>query len=169
MGLNPDIFQKVRFGVEVRQFVVEEEVWFFLTIQFDYGIKPRYFFISKILSWSSRIISLIQNMFKKLICVECSTNEVDYMAPNWRRMYSISLCFFSCASPFPLNCRYDILRVPINLDSRVSILFHEIYQVWKSFNLNGFNLNGLIVIARSRKSVTARGGSCLQLQLPFLS
>ena len=51
---------------------------------------------------------------------------VDYMAPKWRRMHSISLCFFSCASLFSL---YDILRVPINLGGKVSVLFREIYQV----------------------------------------
>ena len=28
-------------------------------------------------------------------------NVVDYMAPKWRQMYSISLWFFSCASLFP--------------------------------------------------------------------
>jgi len=45
------------------------------------------------------------------------------MAPKWRRMYSISLCLFSCASLFSLSSWYDILRVPINQGSRVSALF----------------------------------------------
>ena len=45
------------------------------------------------------------------------------MAPKWRRMYSISPCFFSCASLFSLRSWYDILRVPINLGSRVSAFF----------------------------------------------
>jgi hypothetical protein len=42
---------------------------------------------------------------------------------------SISLCFLLCASLFSLNSWYDILQVPINLGSRVSVLFCEIYQV----------------------------------------
>ncbi len=57
------------------------------------------------------------------------------MAPKWRRMYSISLCLFSCASLFSLSSWYDILRVPINQGSRVSALIREIYQI-KTFNLN---------------------------------
>jgi hypothetical protein len=42
-------------------------------------------------------------------------------------LYSISLCFLSCASLFSLSSCYDILRVPINLGPRVSAFFCEIY------------------------------------------
>ena len=38
----------------------------------DYGIKPKYFSVSKIRSWSSCIISPIQDVFRKLLYVECS-------------------------------------------------------------------------------------------------
>ena len=55
-------------------FVVEEEVRFFLSIRFNNGIKPIYFSVSKIRNRSSHIISPIQDMFRKLLCVECSTN-----------------------------------------------------------------------------------------------
>jgi hypothetical protein len=67
-------FSLSKIQVEVCHLVIEEEVWFFLTIRFHYGIKSRYFSVNKILSWSLCIISLIQDMFRKLLCVECFKN-----------------------------------------------------------------------------------------------
>ena len=56
------------------QFVVKVEVQFLLTNQSDNGIKPIYLYVTKIVSWTSSIISQIGVSFRKLLRVEYSTN-----------------------------------------------------------------------------------------------
>ncbi len=75
------------------------------------------------------------------------------MAPKWRRMYSISLCFFSCASLFSLSSWYDILRVPINLGSRVSAFFSWNLPSIKNNQFEWSDSNCVL----PRKLVTTRG------------
>ena len=79
------------------------------------------------------------------------------MAPKWGRMYLISPFFSRAFLFFSLISWYDNLRVPTNLGGRV--------DAQKSKKSLSQNIQ--FECFSSRRLVTARGHSRLQLQAPF--